>query len=301
MCDTLSLHDALPISFSGDVAVGKATPSALITISYKPSEAVLLYGTASYGAKAGGINSPSVPQSSTGAFLPMSTLRVQPEKAVNFEIGAKSVLLENRLTLNLDAYWVDIYGYQANTTVPSASGGVQSLITNVGSVRSRGVEGELVAQPFEGLRLNANVGFTDAFYHSFTNAPAVQGSIATTQNLSGRPVVQAPRWTVNGGATYAAHLASDVDGYLGVDVGNKSKYYGYADDSAYSLVNGYTVVNARVGATFGDGRYDIQAWVRNASDARYFYMVLPAVTGSGGYLGIPAEPRTTGVTLKAAF
>ena len=284
--------------FSGNIKVAKATPSGLLTLSYKPSDGYLVYATASYGAKAGGFNSPTIPQATSGAFLPMSTLAVKPEKAVNFELGSKTSWFDDRLTANVDLYWVDIYGYQANTLIAVPSG-LQSIITNVGSVRSRGVEGEIAAQPVEGLRLNASIGFTDAFYHSFTNAPAVEGATTTTQNLTGRPVVQAPRWTINAGGTYTAHLTSGVDGYLGADVGYKSSYFGYVDDSAYGLVKGYAVVNLRIGTIFNDGHYDLSAWVRNAADARYFYMVITAATGSGGYFGIPAEPRTAGVTLKA--
>lgn len=287
--------------FSGDIAVSSTTPSGLLTLAYKPQEGFLIYGTASYGAKAGGFNSPSVPQSTTGVFLPMSTLVVKPEKAVNFELGTKTSWFDDRLSANLDLYWVDIYGYQANTVVAAASGGLQSLITNIGAVRSRGVEGEVVARPFDGLRLNGAFGFTDAFYHKFTNAPAIQGSTTTTQDLTGRPVVQAPRWTFNLGGTYTYPLTDDVDGYLGADVAYKSSYFGYADDSNYSLVKGYAIVNLRIGTSLNDGRYDISVWVHNASDARYFNMVTPAATGSGGYFAFPAEPRTTGVTLKANF
>ena len=287
--------------FSGDIAVAKATPSGLFTLSYKPQEGLLVYGTVSYGAKAGGFNSPTVPQSNTGAFLPMSSLTVKPEKAVNFEVGTKTSWFDGRLTANLDLYWVDIYGYQSNSVLPVASGGLQSVITNVGAVRSRGVEGEVVAHPFDGLILNGSFGFTDAFYRKFTNAPAIQGSTATTQDLRGRPVVQAPRWTLNAGGTYTQPLTDDLAAYAGVDVAYKSKFYGYVDDSDYSLIDAYTVVNLRTGVTFGDGRYDVSAWVRNASDARYFNMVTPAATGSGGYFAFPAEPRTAGVTLKANF
>jgi iron complex outermembrane receptor protein len=285
--------------FSGAIKVGKATPSGLLTLSYKPVENYLLYATASYGAKAGGFNSPTVPQANTGAFLPMSTLVVKPEKAVNFEIGTKTSWFDDRLTANVDLYWTDIYGYQANTVHNLGSGGLQSVITNVGSVRSRGAEAELTARPLEGLELNASVGFTDAFYHSFTNAPAVQGSTATTQNLTGRPVLQAPRWTLSAGATYTTHLTDSIDGYLGADVGYKSSYFGYIDDSPYSLIKGFAVVNGRVGTVFADGHYDLSAWIRNAADVHYVNLLYPAATGSGGYFGWPAEPRTFGVTLKA--
>ena len=49
------------------------------------------------------------------------------------------------------------------------------------------------------------------------------------------------------------------------------------------------------------GNFDLSVWVRNAGDAHYYYLVFTAATGSGGYVAIPAEPRTAGITLKASL
>lgn len=285
--------------YSGNIANANWTPSALATLSFRPQDKLLTYATVSYGAKAGGFN-PSVPQTTTGVIQPIDTLKVSPEKALSWEIGVKDELLDNHLIVNLDAYWTDVYGYQANTTLPNASGALQSVITNVGAVRSRGVEGQVTALPFEGLRLDTSFAFNDAVYRNFRSAPAVQGSFAATQDLSGRPVVQSPKWTFNIGATYTRAVAHDVDAYFGADLGFKSSSFGYIDDSSYSHEGGYGVVNLRLGATLLD-KYDFSVWTRNVGDARYYYQVITAATGSGGYVAIPAEPRMIGVTLKASL
>ena len=284
--------------YFGTVANANWTPSGLATLSYKPADGILAYGTISYGAKAGGFN-PTVPQTTTGVILPTSTLKVRPEKAENAELGVKSELLDNRLILNVDAYWTNVYGYQANTTVSNSTGALQSTITNVGAVRSRGLEGELTALPFPDLKLNASVAFNDATYRSFVNAPVVQGSTATVQNLSGRPVAFSPRWSLDLGATYTRTLTAEFDGYVSADLGFKSSVFGYIDDSPYSRIGGYGVVGLRAGLVHGN--YDLSVWARNLGDARYQYMVITASTGSGGYVAIPAEPRIVGVTLKASL
>ena len=284
--------------YSGEISNSNATPSALATLSFKPTDGILTYATVSYGAKAGGFN-PTVPQTTTGAILPIDTLKVRPEKALDYEVGIKDELLDHRLIVNLDAYWTDVFGYQANTVQPNATGALQSVLTNVGSVRGRGVEGEIIALPFDGLKLNASAAFDDATYRNFTAAPAVQGSVATTQNLSGRPVVQSPKWTVNLGATYTRPIAEQVDAYLGAELGFKSSTFGYIDDSPYSRIGGYGVVNLRAGLTWQN--IDLSIWVRNAGEAHYYYQIITAATGSGGYVAIPAEPRTAGITLKASL
>ncbi len=284
--------------YSGAISNVNWSPSALATLDYKPSADILIYGTVSYGEKAGGFN-PTVPETTTGVVLPISMLKVQPEKALDYELGVKSELLDRRLIVNLDAYWMDVYGYQANAIVSNSTGALQSAITNVGAVRSRGFEGELTALPFDNLKLNATISYNDAIYQSFVNAPSVQGAVTATQDLSGRPVVQAPKWSVNLGATYVQPLSPDIDGYIGGDFSFMSSYFGYIDDSPYSRIGGHGVGNLKVGATVKN--FDLSAWVRNVGDAHYYYTILPAATGSGGYFGIPAEPRTVGVTLKASF
>lgn len=289
-------------AYTGYVSTLKWTPSALTTLSYKPTESILAYVTASYGAKGGGVNT-GVPQSTSGAVLPASSLRIDPEEAVNFEVGLKSQLFDNKLTLNLDAYWTDVFGYQANGVFQDPNNATlkQSKITNVGAVRIRGVELEAVAVPIEGLRLNGSVGYNNAYYRKFLNAPAVQGDVNTTQDLSGRPLVQAPVWSLSYGANYTVPLAAGIDGYIAADGGYKSSSYGYLDDSNYSRLKDYVIANFRLGATFDEGRYDIQAWVKNTTNSRYYFMIYPSSTGSGGYWGIPAEPRTAGVTLRATY
>ncbi len=287
--------------YQGEISLNGATPSALFSLSYKPTSAILAYALVSYGAKAGGFNSPSVPQTTTGAILPIGTLAVRPESALDYEVGIKAALFDHRLVLDGSLYWTELSDYQANTIVTGATGTFQSLITNVGKVRSRGFELEATAAPVDGLNLNGSVGYNDAVYLSFPLAPAIQGSVATTQSLSGRPVVEAPRWTVSVGGDYSRALGGGYTGFAGASYAYKSGYYGYVDDSPNAWLPAYGVVNARVGVRTPGDHYELALWVANALDTRSFSMVIPASTGSGGYYALPAEPRFFGATLKASF
>ena len=288
-------------AYQGYLKVSDWAPSGLATLSYKPTSDILAYATVSYGAKAGGFNSPAVPQSTTGVIQSVDTLKVKQERALDYEAGLKTTLLDHRLVLNANVFWTHIQDYQANTILNGPSGTFLSLITNVGAVRSRGFEVEATAVPFDGLTLNASAGYNDATYLLFPQAPSIQGSLAPTQDLSGRPVVQAPRWTANIGGAYTHALSGGFEGFVGADYAYKSGYFGYIDDSPYSWIKGYGLVSARLGVRSPHGHYELSAWVRNAFDARSFYMVIPASTGSGGYYAIPAEPRFFGATLKTSF
>jgi iron complex outermembrane receptor protein len=281
--------------YSGSISTSNLTPSALATLDYHPDDNLMVYGTVSYSAKAGGFN-PAVPSTVSGIVLPISTLKVNPERIVNFELGSKGELMDRRLKLNLSAYWAEVYDYQAATLMQFSTGALQLLLTNVGAVRSRGFEAETVFLPVDHFRLDASLAYNEASYRSFPNAPAVQGSSGFTQNLSGRPVVQSPKWGVSLGVSYDQNIATNMDGYARGEVGFKSGYFGYNDDSSYSHVGGATVADVRVGLTYRN--FDVSAWVQNIGDARLFYNVLPVQTGSAGYAAFVAEPRTFGVTLR---
>ena len=282
--------------YQGALSVDNLGPSARIAIDYHPSDETLLYVTISEGAKAGGFN-PIVPATGAGVILPIDTLKVKPEGIVNFEAGWKAEFLSHRLIVNSSAYWADVRDYQSTSFVPTSAGPVMS-VTNVGSVRSRGFEAEAEMLPVASLKLHMAVAFNDAVYRHFPNAPAVQGSISPTQDLGGRPVVEAPKWTTLAGADYTIGINENLAVYAGGDVSVQSGYYGYIDDSPYSHIHGVTVGNLRAGVVFQN--YDLSVWVNNVGDAHRFNPVLPTSTGSAGYFSVPLEPRTIGITLRTS-
>lgn len=282
--------------YQGALSVDNLGPSARAAIDYHTSEETLLYVTISEGAKAGGFN-PVVPATGAGVILPIDTLKVKPEDIANVEAGWKAEFLSRRLIVDSSTYWADVRDYQSTSLVPTTSGPVLS-VTNVGSVRSRGFETEADILPDARLKLHLAVAFNDAIYLHYPNAPAVEGSISSTQDLSGRPVVEAPRWTMLAGADYTSEINQNLTAYAGGDVSVQSGYYGYIDDSPYSHIHGVTVAKLRAGVVFQ--KYDLSVWVDNAGDAHRFNPVIPTSTGSAGYFSVPLEPRTFGITLRAS-
>jgi iron complex outermembrane receptor protein len=140
------------------------------------------------------------------------------------------------------------------------------------------------------------LSYDDAHYVSFTNGPAVEGSTAPTQDLSGRPLLLAPAWAVFAGLSYSHPLAPGISGFVEGEWTRKSGYYGYPDDSVYAWVPGANIENLQLGLTID--RADIALWVDNILDKRIFTPVFPPATGAGGYMANPGEPRTFGLTLR---
>lgn len=263
----------------------------LVTLSYKPTQDTLLYGTYSHGSKSGGLN---VTAGGVGREV------VKPEKVDAYEIGFKSQWLDRRLTVNGAAFWTDVTDYQANITEPIA-GTTSSIqyISNIPKVRSKGVEGDVSFAANEWLSFSASGSYTDAKYVTYTNAPNAPERLneGASQDLSG---VRLP-----GVSKFAYSLAVDaslpLDGeggkaYVHADYLHRSSFNSSATNSIYSEIPGYGVLNARLGFQTSDERFDFSIWARNLTGEKYY------VTRSGSNFGlisaIVGDPRTVGATVR---
>lgn len=290
---------ASTIPYDGSGSIEDWSTGGLASLAYKLSDQVLGYATVSHGAKAGGFIGATTPTQTGSTFAPFSTLELRPESANDAEIGLKSSWLSHRLVLNADAFYTRIHDYQIAATVTSPAG-ITAAGTNVDAVYSKGFELELTGQPLQGLSITAAGAFDRATYGAFPNAPPVQGSTAAFQNLSGRPVNNAPRWTANAQIAYSRALSSSLLGYVAADYAYKSGQYGYIDDSPYSWIRAYGLAGFRLGVDAAD-HYDVSLWIRNAFNTANFEIVGPLPSGLGGYYANVGEPRVFGATVRVSF
>jgi iron complex outermembrane receptor protein len=244
--------------YNGNISTHEWTPSALLSVDYAVGDGMMIYGSSSYGAKAGGFN-PAVPPISGGAFLPIDILKVQPEQTVDLELGLKSALMNQHVVLNLNGYWEAVTDYQTSALVLLPNSERKLNITNVGAVRSQGIEADLTAKVMSGVQFTSSLSYNDAHYLTFTNGSPVQGATALTQDLSGRPLLLAPAWTFLADLNYTHDLAQGLSAFIGSELTVKSGYYGYVDDSVYSHVSGAAVENLQVGLAIARAR--VAVWV----------------------------------------
>jgi iron complex outermembrane recepter protein len=293
---------------SGLLTLNNNAVSALLSTSYKFTPDFMAYASWSRGAKAGGIN-PVVPNSVLGS----SSLYVKPEVADDAEVGIKSTWLEHRVTANANLFWTQVKDYQATLleSVDNTNSFVQ-VLSNVGKVRTRGVESEISAVPVEDLTLRLSASLDDATYLSYPNAPCPAEALAPTNaaqgaiicNLSGRPLVGAPKWTVNPGISYAQRTVADLTGTAEADYSWRSKQYGSADDSEYAQIASYGVLNVRYGISGdvgSDKRWNLSVWSNNVLDKHYVTGGVVVASSLYNYYLFPGLPRTYGLTLHVKF
>jgi iron complex outermembrane receptor protein len=263
--------------------------SGTIIAAYDFTPAVHGYASYSRGYKSPGINLVT-PANGIDLF-------VKPEKVDNYELGLKSRFFHDLAEFNLALFWTNDANYQANYINTAVTPQV-SYITNVGDVRSRGVEVDARATPLTGLTLGLAGTYNDAVYLSYTNAPAQYlYTYLGSQNLSGQTASGAPKWAITSNAEYVRPIGAATEAYLGGDFSYRSSFYAAINLDPFSRVPGYTVTGLHAGLRRADNRWDLTFWVRNLFDKDY-YNTKALSTQYGVVLGALGDPRMFGFTLK---
>ena len=79
-----------------------------------------------------------------------------------------------------------------------------------------------------------------------------------------------------------------------------SSFSSSASASRYLVVDGYSLLNARVGFRASNA-WTVSIWSRNLLNKDYFDLLSAAPGNSGLYVGQPGDPRTVGVTLRVTL
>ncbi|GAA0337907.1 TonB-dependent receptor [Sphingomonas oligophenolica] len=287
-----------------------------VTLSYDFTPDVHAYATYARSFKSGGINLSGLPLDASNNPI-LSAATVKPEKVNHFELGLKTQFADRRVTLNLAAFWDDIYDYQATVT-NGQLGVIRGYLANADHVRVRGVEFDSSFRPSARFNIYGNGAYTDAKYVKFPDAPCPPelsgGTIATGAqtpaapgtpglspafcDISGQVMPGISKWSFSYGAEYNVPVGAGQV-YLGYDGSYRSKFSSNPSYSAYMNIDGYSLSNFRLGYRHDD--FNIYAWVRNAFDQHYFEL-LSAQSGSTGLIvGQPGDPRTFGGTITKSF
>jgi outer membrane receptor protein involved in Fe transport len=95
------------------------------------------------------------------------------ETAWNYEVGAKTLLMNGKGTLNVSAFSMDISNMQLTVTAGSCS---SRLIFNVPETRTAGMEVEITANPNEQLDLSLSTSFNNAQLRSTLTSTSSTGA-----------------------------------------------------------------------------------------------------------------------------
>ena len=229
-------------------------------LDWKPTDNVLLFATYSTGYKAGGFNS-----GASGVALTPDQRTFGPETVRNYEAGAKTQFLDRRVTADVTLFRDDVNGFQERALT-----NVSSIVRNVGSIRTQGVEAQFAVAPAPWIRLNAAVAYDDAKFTDYKNAPPLPW-FTGPQDLTGARPTYAPKWSTSEGIELRHAFTSGYHATLRADVSTVSRQNINAvnDYSPHTFQNAYALVSARLTIYSPDERYSLALFGQNLTDKHY--------------------------------
>ncbi len=222
-----------------------------LQLDWRPNDDLLLYAGINRGVKAGSFNAP-IPG---GLGFPDSVLPYEEEVLHTIEAGFKKTTASGTTRINGTVFYYDYSDYQAFLFT-----GVAGVVVNA-DADNYGVELEIQTSPVEGLDAMLSFSWFDATVKDVplrVNSPLppidVDPTYAPEIQIAGLVRYEWPAF--NG----MLHITGDVS---------------YSDEFFYNLRNfdadkydDYVMVNAGIGWTSGDGRWQAKLNVNNVTDER---------------------------------
>jgi outer membrane receptor protein involved in Fe transport len=208
-----------------------------------------------------------------------------PDSLWSYELGSKSKLLDNRLNVNLAAFYIDWKKLQQDVQLPICGFDYE---TNIGGAKSVGFEFEVKGKPNANLTLGVAGGYTKA---------EVTSDVALLNVKSGDPVAGVPRYNVSMTADYNFAISGAVSGF----VRGSSAWVGASHgslvktDPDYSRP-GYNTVNLSAGTNYDT--WQISIFAKNLfNDQKVIQRPNVEFVNEGYRL----RPRTVGISLSGSL
>ncbi len=278
----------------GDFANGAVTPrdaqgqgvTYRFNLTWKPIDDVLVYGTFSRGFRPGGINRRGDVPSYAADFL------------ANYELGAKTTLLDGKLRLNGAVYQQNWNAFQFSFLGQNSF----TIIQNAPDARIRGVEmdANLGLGP---LTLTAAGAYTDAkIRNDLCETTVCSGDGTDVLAPAGTRLPITPKFKISGTARYTVPIGSAnayIQGLI-VHQSSASADLRVAKATALGRLKQYTTANLAVGADLGN--YTFEVFAQNLWDER---AQLTRFEECGScdqrpYI-VSSTPRTIGIRAGAKF
>lgn len=298
--------------FTGDLSFEKFTWKAGVEWDAGPQS--LVFANVATGFKSGGF---FVAQPPNNIFA--------PETLTAYTVGAKNRFFDNKLQLNIEAFYWD-YKDQQITFVGGVRTGTGifaqgSTTVNAGKSRIYGAEFEARFAPSRKDLFNLNIQYLNGKYKrlttanfSPTGAPVTTGCATVGSRLanpginaarffdidcSGRPTVNSPKWAVNLGYERTFEIAGDINLIFGARGNIESSRFLNSNFRPEERQDSFAM--ADVYATLAsEGGWSVTGFVNNITDKEVL-----ARAGTRPILDFPVgtlrPPRTYGVRLGLNF
>jgi outer membrane receptor protein involved in Fe transport len=220
----------------------------------------------------------------------------------------KTRLFDHQVRANLAAYYYKYTGLQVGAIVPPEPGQLPvNRVVNAGAARTFGIDFDASFRPraIEGLELNASINWNDGKYTRLDNIPCWVGQtvalgcnevlnsntqLYTAQNLSGTPMIRAPKIQSTFGFSYEKPIASGLKLVFTNSNQYSTKYVRFLainrpDNDNYQ--SSFIKMDASVALRGPEDRWEIALIGKNIND-RITAGICSAGNYAGGLFIVPA-------------
>lgn len=272
-----------------------------MSLMWQPSEQHSFYASYSRGIKGAGFNSGFSPSSPLAVNVDLAG-PVGQEVLDAFEIGAKNLFLDRRLSINTAAFYYDFKGKQEQVfSFDNILQSAQQNYLNSGDSRIYGIESEVAFRPTERWDIFLSAGWLDT---KITDSDTiVTDSFGVPVPLEGLPLSDVPKWTFSSYLAYHLPVNGVGEFTLQPEVrGVARKNFSITADPLAGDKS-HLFVNLRVFWNSEGGQFSAQAFVTNLFNERWLHRPVDVVLGNSGKLAsaTEGEGRLWGVKLGMKF
>lgn len=273
----------------------------------------MAYATASRGFKAGGL---SLSGALEGGPSPAT---YRPEILTAYEIGIKNRFLDNKLQVNLEAFYWDYKDHQESLVTLDGNGVIGQAFVNAGKARQFGGSIDIVARPTPSDTLRVGAEYLDSKYTEFVYqqpaafiAPGSTGCKLTPAgnslagpllnvDCSGFQLTHAPKWAGNASYSHRFDLSggSNIEAQAGMTFA--SSRWLAPEFIPNERAPAYVSVDASVRYTLRDNKMSLTLFVRNLTEATVYTGGIESPFVPGIVAANIGAPRTFGARAEFKF
>ncbi len=269
-------------------------------LSWDANGETTLYGNVAKGFRLGAANrpvpaTPLVAQDLADLGLPGTTVPAsfKPDSLWSYELGSKSRLFGNRVSLNVAIFHIDWKNIQQNVVLPSSGFDFE---TNVGRAKVDGIEAEGRWRASDALTLSAGASYVRAVFAE--DVPALGLGDDGELNVSkGDRIQGVPKYSARLGVEYRMAATSAADVVLRASGQWTGNSHGtFVRSSTDYKRPGYFSADASVGLNLD--RWEFSVFAKNLTNSGKI-LQQPSIQGvSEAYY---LRPRTLGITAYRDF
>jgi iron complex outermembrane recepter protein len=266
----------------------------------------MLYLTAGTGFKAGGLNQNT-------ANSPPGTTQAQPyspEKLLAFELGSRNRFLNERLQVNVEAFYWIYKDHQEPHVLIDSQGNAAFQFSNAGRATLYGVDPDITFLATRQDKLHLLGEYLQSQYSSFQYLSAFPVATGCSEShvvagyqidCSGFQMAHAAKWSGSFGYEHDFLLAHDATLAFNLDAQYASWRWLAIEFTPAERAPGYLTENTNLTYTSGSGQWALSAYIRNITDRAVYTSGSANAFGPETFAATIGAPRTFGASIRWKF